>query len=132
MLLECELLERLPRLSWCARIVRGRDVAEVAHGPWVETWPDAFCEGAWDGPFELGRFAEAVTFAGSGSAATSAAASLPRSSSGASRGPRFAASTKYTTAPANSRIDVHTFTRRPRMWLAVSVRIISIQPRPTV
>src|SRR5262245_8567104 len=62
-------LNSLPRLAWCARIVAGSDVAEIIHGPWVETWQDGFCEGAWDGPFEEGRFAEAVTFTGSGGCA---------------------------------------------------------------
>jgi hypothetical protein len=43
--------DSLPRLAWCARVHRGDDVAEVHHGPWVETFGDGFVEGAWSGPF---------------------------------------------------------------------------------
>ena len=47
-----------------------------------------------------------------------------------SRGPGW--SRKYASPPANTRIEVHTFSRSPRMWLAVSMRSISIQTRPAV
>jgi hypothetical protein len=40
----------------------------VWHGPWVETRPDRFFEGTWDGSFSEGRFDDAVSFAGSGGA----------------------------------------------------------------
>ena len=41
----------LPKLAWCARLVKGQETTEVFHGPWVETADDFFCEGAWSGPF---------------------------------------------------------------------------------
>ncbi|HTR38919.1 MAG TPA: hypothetical protein VMH80_23595 [Bryobacteraceae bacterium] len=63
---EYELIPELPRLAWAARVRRNEPVVRVLHGAWVETRPDCFFEGAWDGPFEDGRFDEAETFAGSG------------------------------------------------------------------
>lgn len=61
-----ECRETLPRLAWCASVTEGAGVVRVMHGPWVETWLDGFCEGAWDGPFVAREFAEAQTFVGSG------------------------------------------------------------------
>jgi hypothetical protein len=66
MRLEYECVDALPRLAWCADVVEGSDVVRIVHGPWVEIWPYAFCEGAWDGPFEEAGFAEAPTFVGTG------------------------------------------------------------------
>jgi hypothetical protein len=56
----------LPRLSWAARVVRDDPVVQVWHGPWVETRPDAFVEGAWDSPFDAGGFDRSAVLAGSG------------------------------------------------------------------
>ncbi len=63
--------DALPRLSWCAKVHRRSDAVRVLHGPWVETAPDSFVEGAWDGPWSEKRFDTAVTFAGSGGRLTS-------------------------------------------------------------
>lgn len=56
----------LPRLAWLAELRAGSAETVVYHGPWVETAPTAFCEGAWDGPFAEQRFDRAATFLGSG------------------------------------------------------------------
>jgi hypothetical protein len=66
MRLEFETLDTLPRLAWVAALRRGAGTVHVLHGPWVETRPDRFFEGAWDGPLKRGAFDEAITFAGSG------------------------------------------------------------------
>lgn len=63
--------ERLPRMAWCARLREGAGPVSVLHGAWVETGDGLFVEGAWDGPWEEGRFDQAVTFAGSGGRVTS-------------------------------------------------------------
>jgi len=57
-------LDSLPRLAWCAHLRRGREAVEVRHGPWVETAPEWFVEGAWAGPFGGGGVVEAVHLAG--------------------------------------------------------------------
>jgi hypothetical protein len=44
-------IDTLPRLAWCARLIKAQDTVEVLHGPWVETADDFFCEGAWSGDF---------------------------------------------------------------------------------
>jgi hypothetical protein len=62
--------ESLPRLAWCARIVRGEKTATVRHGPWVETWVAGFFEGAWNGSLAEGRPSEATACFGSGAEAT--------------------------------------------------------------
>ena len=56
----------LPLLAWGACMRRHARVVEVVHGPWVETRPDCFCEGAWDGPFAAGALDEAAALFGSG------------------------------------------------------------------
>jgi hypothetical protein len=66
MRLEFECVALLPRLAWCARLTAGSEAVRIVHGPWVEILADGFCEGAWDVPFEEGRFADASTFAGTG------------------------------------------------------------------
>jgi len=63
---EYELIPELPRLAWAARVRRNETAVRVLHGPWVETRPECFFEGAWDGLFAAGRFDLAETFAGSG------------------------------------------------------------------
>src|SRR5580765_6006947 len=66
MRLEYQCVDALPRLAWCARLREGDDTIQVLHGPWIEAWPDRFCEGAWDGPFSDGCFVDALTLTGSG------------------------------------------------------------------
>ena len=63
---EFESIPELPRLALAARVRKDDPAIQVMHGPWVETREDCFFEGAWDGPFEEGRFDQAETFAGSG------------------------------------------------------------------
>lgn len=60
----------LPRLAWAARIARGDPVVRVWHGPWVETFPSAFVEGAWDGVFARCGFDSSAVFCGSGGCVT--------------------------------------------------------------
>lgn len=50
--LEAHLNPTLPRLAWCAKVVRGRRTVVVEHGAWVETGPQFFAEGAWNRPFD--------------------------------------------------------------------------------
>lgn len=48
----------LPKLAWCARVCKNSDTVTVFHGDQVETGPDFFAEGAWNGDFSgfgLGR-----------------------------------------------------------------------------
>ena len=56
----------LPRLAWCARIMRKSGEVLVRHGSWVEKGKDFFFEGAWAGDFELADFRSATICAGSG------------------------------------------------------------------
>ncbi|MBW2256967.1 MAG: hypothetical protein JRI25_20565, partial [Deltaproteobacteria bacterium] len=58
--------ESLPRLAWCARLdVAGRRV-DLTCGPWVDTGPDWFFEGAWAGEFGAADFQRASERFGSG------------------------------------------------------------------
>ena len=59
-------IDSFPQLAWCVRLRRGTAEATVVHGSGVEVHRDAFFEGVWDGPFEAGRFDDAMTFVGSG------------------------------------------------------------------
>jgi hypothetical protein len=61
-----EAIATLPGLAWCARSRRGAEEVAVRHGRWVEARGDWFVEGAWDGPFEQGRFDRAETQVGTG------------------------------------------------------------------
>jgi len=63
--LELESTAGLPPLSWCARVRKGGAV-NVRHGAGIETRPDRFVEGAWDGDFETFDFDGAKHLAGSG------------------------------------------------------------------
>lgn len=56
----------LPRLAWCARIVRGSDEVVVSCGRDVETGPQSFVEGAWNGPFAGSDPAAASVVCGTG------------------------------------------------------------------
>jgi len=61
-----ERIESLPKLAWCARVEGRSDVVTVLHGPGVETRPDFFIEGAWDGPFEAGEIDQSSVLMGTG------------------------------------------------------------------
>lgn len=56
----------LPRLAWCARLIRGCDEIVVEHGAWVEAHDTFFAEGAWDGAFHRGDLDAAQILLGSG------------------------------------------------------------------
>lgn len=56
----------LPRLAWCMQYDLHSGTIFVDHGPWVETREKFFCEGAWSGPFQDGRFDASYSFTGSG------------------------------------------------------------------
>jgi len=59
-------IDSLPRLAWCAVLLKNSHLVTLYHGPWVETRDDCCFEGAWNGPFAAGRFDEADTFTGTG------------------------------------------------------------------
>lgn len=59
-------VESLPRLAWLARLSREGSIVSVTHGPWVEAKRGFFVEGAWDGTFSEGRFANSLMLMGSG------------------------------------------------------------------
>lgn len=65
MKIEFEPRPGLPALSWCAHARPGAPV-RVVHGGEVETRPEGFVEGAWDGEFESFDFDRAETLAGMG------------------------------------------------------------------
>jgi hypothetical protein len=56
----------LPKLAWLAVLRKGEPSGRVIHGPWVETHGRFFVEGAWDGAFSDGDFADAQMLMGSG------------------------------------------------------------------
>lgn len=56
----------LPPLAWCARVDRGSDTVPVAHGTLVETRPEGFVEGAWNGAFATFDFITATVIVGTG------------------------------------------------------------------
>ncbi len=62
-------ISTLPPLAWCARADRRSDTVAVFHGSRVETRPDVFVEGAWNGPYAAMKFTEATTVAGTGGVA---------------------------------------------------------------
>lgn len=49
-------IQSLPRLAWCAILERHSNVAQIFHGPWVETKENFFVDGIWDGTFNEGSF----------------------------------------------------------------------------
>lgn len=65
-MLDYQLRSDWPKLAWCAEILpAGRGIL-VRHGPGVETRPDWFVEGLWDGDFDAGDFDLTDIFFGSG------------------------------------------------------------------
>ena len=56
----------IPRLAWCARVRRGAMTVRVDHGPGVETRPNGFFEGAWNGAFADMNPSRATACFGSG------------------------------------------------------------------
>ena len=57
--------DRLPCLSWCARLDPDGTV-QLRHGNGVETRESGFVEGAWDGDFDAFDFDRAIALCGSG------------------------------------------------------------------
>lgn len=66
MKLEYIPVQKLPLLAWCAKLVKGSDSIAVYHGAGVETLPDFFCEGAWNGGFNSDEFLNATVLCGTG------------------------------------------------------------------
>jgi hypothetical protein len=66
MKLVCCESEKLPRLAWCAQIRKASREITVNHGSLVETGPDYFFEGAWNGAFGNKDFGDATICTGSG------------------------------------------------------------------
>ena len=65
-ILECQCVEDLPKLSWIARVQPDDRRVSVWHGRSVETHDDWVVEGVWDGEFEAGNFHRSENFFGSG------------------------------------------------------------------
>lgn len=61
-------VEGIPPLAWTATLGRDGDTVTVQHGTLVETFLEGFFEGAWDGDFAKGEFAQATNVFGSGGA----------------------------------------------------------------
>ena len=60
------LNKELPRLAWCAIIVKDAHELNLYHGIGIETERDFFVEGAWNGEFFEADFDKASFFMGSG------------------------------------------------------------------
>ncbi|HWG33988.1 MAG TPA: hypothetical protein VN650_07450 [Gemmatimonadaceae bacterium] len=56
----------LPKLAWLATVDLTTSLVSVAHGSGVETAGTFFVEGAWDGPFAEGDFANTACLFGTG------------------------------------------------------------------
>lgn len=56
----------MPPLAWCARVDANSGIVAVFHGSWVETRPQSFVEGAWNGSFESQDFVAATILCGTG------------------------------------------------------------------
>ena len=63
---EFRSITTLPPLAWCAELRRDKSDVVLTHGLGVETRPDAFFEGVWDGFFAGFGFRTACTTMGSG------------------------------------------------------------------
>lgn len=59
-------LQQLPPLAWLLDFSRGFGSIELYHGQHVDIFDDLFFEGAWDGDFAAGGFANSVNAFGSG------------------------------------------------------------------
>lgn len=67
--IETQLNGALPRLAWCARMEHGHKSVTVEHGPWVESTPGFFFEGAWSGPYTRDGLMASGAVVGSGGVA---------------------------------------------------------------
>lgn len=56
----------IPRLAWCAKFKPGHDIISILHGSGVEVHDNWFCEGAWDGTYDLDGFINSENFTGTG------------------------------------------------------------------
>ena len=56
----------LPKLAWCALLRKNSNRVDVYHGSQVETQPDFFAEGAWNGAFSAHDFLNATILSGTG------------------------------------------------------------------
>jgi hypothetical protein len=63
-------IDGLPRLAWVAHFKNDNQSTTVEHGPWVETHPRFFFEGAWNGEFAAGDAPKATVCLGSGGTLT--------------------------------------------------------------
>lgn len=57
---------KIPKLSWCAVLHKGSDMAEIECGVGVEQKEDWFVEGGWCGSFTKGEFEKNIFFLGTG------------------------------------------------------------------
>lgn len=56
----------LPKLAWCAELIKGEERVRIKCGKQVETKEDWFAEGAWNGIFSAGKFEQSTFFLGTG------------------------------------------------------------------
>ncbi len=56
----------LPKLAWCATVVRTMGIVTLVHGPLVEVRSNFFIEGVWNSAFEEGDFGETDCVFGTG------------------------------------------------------------------
>ena len=61
-------VDTLPPLAWCARVDKESDTVTVFHGNRVETRPNGFADGAWNGPFEAMNLSKASIVCGTAAA----------------------------------------------------------------
>ena len=66
MQLRFRVCDELAPLAWCAQVNRSSACVTVTHGPWVETGPAGFVEGAWPGAFREFDFDGTHALMGSG------------------------------------------------------------------
>ena len=65
MILNSQLYESLPKLSWCLKYIKKSKNVTLVHGPWVEVINNCFFEGAWNGKYSMLDF-EKSYFLGTG------------------------------------------------------------------
>lgn len=63
---EFQVNPALPPNAWCALLTRGQPAVQVEHGANVDTWSNAFAEGAWNDDFTPAGLARASLLMGSG------------------------------------------------------------------